>query len=282
MTPSSRNTGSRVLRVVGAALLLSGLLHLGVFWLDGSAWAGPISFRKPVLFGVSGGLMALSLAWVLDALKGRTRRSAMLWSGFIVVEVALITVQAWRRQWSHFNLATTLDLAIFSIMGALIIAAWLITLWWTRLVLRSDAMEPSTRAAVLGGLALLHLASVFGVFMSVRGSMVVATGGPHPELFGAAGSMHLPHAIAIHGLQVMHAAWWLSRSSRLVSVRALWSATVGVFFFFLGAVLQLVLGRAPVDLAPGSAVLLALGVAAFAPLGVALMRPPRRSFALTS
>lgn len=282
MTPSAQDTGSRVLRVVGATLLLSGLFHLGVFWLDGSAWAGPISFRKPVLFGVSGGLMALSLAWVLDALNGRTRRSAMLWSGFIVVEVALITLQAWRRQLSHFNLATTLDLAIFSVMGALIIAAWLITLWWTRLVLRSEAIEPSTRAAVLGGLALLHLASGFGVFMSVRGSMVVATGGTHPELFGAAGSMHLPHAIAIHGLQVMHAAWWLSRSSRRVSVRALWSAAVGVFLFFLGAVLQLVLGRAPVDLAPGSAVLLALAVTAFAPLGVALLRPPRRSFALTS
>lgn len=39
--------------VIGGALILSGLFHLGVFLVDGGAWEGPISWRKPVTFGLS-------------------------------------------------------------------------------------------------------------------------------------------------------------------------------------------------------------------------------------
>ncbi len=52
----------RFLYLVGALLVSSGLFHLGVFLVDGGPWAGPLSWRKPVTFGISFGLTALAVA----------------------------------------------------------------------------------------------------------------------------------------------------------------------------------------------------------------------------
>jgi hypothetical protein len=46
----------RACLVVGAVLIVSGLLHLVVFAIDGGPWEGPVSWRKAVTFGVSFGL----------------------------------------------------------------------------------------------------------------------------------------------------------------------------------------------------------------------------------
>ncbi len=275
MTPSSRDTGSAALRLTGALLLVSGLVHVGVWWADGSAWAGPVSFRKPVLFGVSGGLVALSLAWALDALKAALRRSAAWWSWLIGVEVALITLQAWRRRASHFNQDTALDLAIFAVMGGLIIAAWAISLWWTWLLQRDRTMPADRRAAALGGLLLLHLASALGIFMSVRGTMVVTAGGLHPERIGQ-GSLHLPHAIGIHGFQVLLIAWRALRRrgvSAPAQVRALGWATAGLVFAFGAALVQVVMGQAPGTPTLPSSFLLVIAASSFVPAAVALFGP---------
>lgn len=275
MTPSSRDTGSAALRLTGALLLVSGLVHVGVWLADGSAWAGPISFRKPVLFGVSGGLLALSLAWALDALGAPLQRSATWWSWLIGVEVALITVQAWRGRASHFNQDTALDVAIFAAMGGLIIAAWAISLWWTWLIQRSRTMPPDRRSAALGGLVLLHLASAMGVFMSVRGTMVVTAGGTYPALIGQ-GSLHLPHAVGLHGFQVLLVAWWaLQRRGvrALETMRTLSWAAVGLVFVFGAALVQVFMGQAPETPALLSSILLVIGVLSFLPAAVALFGP---------
>ena len=264
-----------MLRLTGAVLLVSGLAHVAVWWADGSAWAGPVSFRKPVLFGVSGGLVALSLAWALDALEAPLRRSAAWWSWLIGVEVALITLQAWRRRSSHFNQDTALDLAIFAVMGGLIIAAWVISLWWTWLIQRDRTMPADRRATALGGLLLLHLASALGVFMSVRGTMVVTAGGLHPERIGQ-GSLHLPHAIGIHGFQVLLVAWWalsLRGVGAPAQVRALSWATAGLVFAFGAALVQVFMGQAPDTPTLPSSILLVIGASSFLPAALAAFRP---------
>jgi hypothetical protein len=155
-----------------------------------------------VLFGFSVGLTA----WSFDRLLRHLRApglagSARAWSGLLMLEVGLITAQAWRRVPSHFNTTTTLDFGIFFVMGASILAAWGITWWWTALIARQP-VSPA-RVTWLGALGLFHLACAFGVFLSVRGTMVVQSGGQHPELMGEAGSVHLPHALALHALQTL-------------------------------------------------------------------------------
>ena len=51
--------------LIGTALIASGLFHLALLWVTGAVWSGPLSLRKPGLFGVSAGVTAWSIAWVL-------------------------------------------------------------------------------------------------------------------------------------------------------------------------------------------------------------------------
>src|SRR5262249_37349619 len=74
----------------------------------GGAWQGPVSFRKPAIFGLSFGLTTITLAWITGRLRivGRTR---WLLLGPLAVaeatEVGWACVQRWRGVASHFNLA---------------------------------------------------------------------------------------------------------------------------------------------------------------------------------
>lgn len=51
--------------------MLSGLVHLGVFLVDGGPWQGAVSWRKPATFGLSFGLTTITMAWIAGYLKQR-------------------------------------------------------------------------------------------------------------------------------------------------------------------------------------------------------------------
>ena len=74
-------------------LLFSGVLHLAWFSLSGSEWEGPVSLRKPALFGVSAGLTLWSLAYIADRLSETKGARAVrdLVAICLLLEVALIT-----------------------------------------------------------------------------------------------------------------------------------------------------------------------------------------------
>ena len=64
----------RFLVGAGILLLLSGLFHV-IVWLASGAQSlvGPVTWRKPIEFGISGAVSTLALAWVL----GRLPRSGL-------------------------------------------------------------------------------------------------------------------------------------------------------------------------------------------------------------
>lgn len=84
--------------IAGAALMLSGIVHFGVFVIDGDPWQGPLSWRKPVTFGLSFGLTTVTLAWLAGML--RYRRTLAVATATVAVtsaiEVFLVTMQKWR------------------------------------------------------------------------------------------------------------------------------------------------------------------------------------------
>ena len=51
--------------LAGALVVASGLFHLSWMWGTSAEWSGPLSPRKPSLFGISGGITIWSIAWVL-------------------------------------------------------------------------------------------------------------------------------------------------------------------------------------------------------------------------
>src|SRR6185436_18942691 len=97
----------RIAYVVGALLLASGVIHLTILAISGRSWAGPLSLRKAMSFGLSFGLTLMTIVWVASWLRlGDRSRTALIgvFTLASVVETMLVSVQAWRDVPSHFNM----------------------------------------------------------------------------------------------------------------------------------------------------------------------------------
>jgi hypothetical protein len=216
--------GHRVERVayaVGAALMASGLFHVLVFAVDGGAWQGPVSWRKPITFGLSFGLTLISAAWAMSFLRIGRRTRAWLLGMFTyacVVEVFGITLQRWRGEASHFNEESTFN----AVLGKAGIAAGggLLVLFVVVLTVLNLRPAPVTglpaglRLALRTGWLLLLAAMFFGAIMVVTGVSKLAAPGEDPAAqqaaYTSAGWLKPAHAITMHAILVLPMLAWLT------------------------------------------------------------------------
>ena len=229
--------------VCGALLALSGVFHVVVYLVDGGPWGGPISWRKPVVFGLSFGIALVTLSWIMGLLRPRRVIGWVVLGTLSVAsvgEVALISMQKWRGVESHFNESTPFDGMVFSLMGSLVSLIGLmivvITVWS---FVRIDA-PPSLTLAVRAGLVLMLVSQVVGVQMIVEGG----------NTFGAAGALKLPHAVTLHAVQVLPALALLllaSDTEERHRVRVVALGTVGYAVMITATMVQTYSGRGPLD-----------------------------------
>ncbi|GAA2884101.1 hypothetical protein Acy02nite_07950 [Actinoplanes cyaneus] len=196
----------RVAHLVGALLMLSGVVHFGVFLADDGPWEGPVSWRKPTTFGLSFGLTLITVAWVTRFLVMSPRPRAWLLGVFTadcVLEVAGITVQAWRRVPSHFNTSTPASRAIATALalGGAVLVVVLVS--FAVIALRGRVRGPSDlRLALRAGWGLLLLTLVTGVAMVAKGSILYRTQSPQIA-YETAGSLKPVHGVALHAILVL-------------------------------------------------------------------------------
>ncbi len=192
---------------VGIVLFASGLLHLLVFAVDGGPWEGPVSWRKPVTFGLSFGLTLATVVWVGTLVRVKPFVVA-LFTVASISEVLGITVQAWREVPSHFNDETPFDSAVstgLAVGGGVIIfsVVWLLVTAW-----RAEHLTPSMLLAVRVGTATFLSAMAFGGLMIARGATAVRSG-QAAEAYGTAGIFKPAHGVAMHGVLVLPLLAWL-------------------------------------------------------------------------
>jgi len=262
--------------VCGALLIASGVFHGVVYLVDGGAWEGPLSWRKPIVFGLSFGIALATVSWLMGFLRPRR------WAGWLVLglytfasvgEVVLISMQTWRGVPSHFNEDPGFDGLVFSVMGLLVtvVAALTVavTIW---ALVRIDA-PPSLAFAIRAGLVLMLVSQMVGVQMIVEGD----------NTFGAAGALKVPHAVTLHAIQVLPALALLLLASELPERRRLEVVGVGATGYaalIASTAVQAYSGHSPLDLGLVSTVLAALGLgllavsAVFALRGVATRAHP--------
>jgi hypothetical protein len=262
--------------LVGGALVLVGLAHLAAWLVVGGPWAGPITFRKPTTFGISFGLTTITLAWVAGQLRISDRTGWLLLVPLVVAdtsEVVWVSVQRWRGVAAHFNVQTALDNLLFVIMGGVAVGiAALVILAITVLAFTAMRASPSMALAIRAGLVILLVAQVVGGWMIQHG-IGPANEGVTDELttFGAAGVMKVPHAVAIHAIQVLPTLAWLLSFAALPERRRLGLVRVAVLGYaalVVVSVLQTASGVAPFDVGVVAAVLYLVAVAL---LGTALV-----------
>jgi hypothetical protein len=200
------SSSQRILFWTGLLFLASGLFHGGV-WLNAGmpSLEGPVSWRKPMTFGVSTGVLFLSLTWVLGLLPPTPRltRQSAVFAGLLIAEIALIDMQQWRGVPSHFNDTTAFDAAVFRVMGTLIVTASVILAVWTRALFRHALpTTPAYAFAARAGMVLLNVGNVIGLVMAAT----------------EATALKPLHGVALHVLQALPAGVWMM--SRLGVVHA--------------------------------------------------------------
>lgn len=270
----------KFLYLIGATLLASAAFHFGVLLLTGGSWKGPVSWRKPILFGESFGLTAISIAWVMTFLP---KRAVIGWLLAVPLgvsnlgEVVWVSMQQWRGVPAHFNFSTPFDAAAFNIGGGGFIAVTgIVILVVTLLSFFSLRAPPSFAWAIRIGLVMLIAAMIFGQRIIQNGISKVVD--PHSgefvregirsaSIFGAAGAMKIPHALSLHALQVLPVLAFLllfTRWSESRRTKAVVLAAMGYIGLVAVSAFQTFNGLAPFDLSLLVALALALSAAGLA------------------
>jgi hypothetical protein len=208
----------RTLTIVGGGHLALCVLMLAAATVDDRQVLGVNVWVKPIKFAISIAIYAWTLAWILPTAPGpRWTHALIRWgvSFAMLVEMALIALQSARGKTSHFNEATSLDGAIFSTMGLLIILntcleALLLALYFRRGVL----LAPAYLWGIRWGLLLGIFAAVVGGIMVSQGAHTVGAkdGGPGLWLLNwstSAGDLRIAHALGLHALQILPLLGWL-------------------------------------------------------------------------
>jgi len=239
--PTTSASMDRLWYAVGLVLIASGVVHLVVFAVDGGPWDGPVSWRKPMTFGLSFGVTLIAVTWVTSYLRiGPRPRSVLLgvFAADCVVEVGGITLQAWRGVPSHLDMETPFDTAVSMTlaMGGAVLVVLL-----TVFAVASFRYRPTGPAgmalAVRAGFAILLVALASGAVMIARGVVLTRTG--HQEAaYHSTASLKPLHGVSLHAVLVLPAlAWLLSRTpwSKLVRRRIVLAATCCYLAAVLGA-----------------------------------------------
>ncbi|HEX2914284.1 MAG TPA: hypothetical protein VH186_26025 [Chloroflexia bacterium] len=254
----SLNT-NRILTLLGIMMLIS--LVASVFGLifDPRTLGGMPIWTKPAKFSISLALYVFTLIWLLSYVKGHPRLVRLVsWVTFIAffVEMIIVVTQVIRGVSSHFNVATPLDAALFSLMGNFIMLFWVANLLAAVLLLfqRFDnpafawslrlALILALAGAMLGMLMALQrtpeqqLAIAAGQHLTTAGahSVGVQDGGPGLPFLGwstVGGDLRIGHFVGLHALQFLPLLGWLilrftrTGFTRMHQVILVWVAGAG-------------------------------------------------------
>ncbi len=235
---------------------------------------------KPLKFSISIGLNGAALLWLVTRSPATpfVRGAALLSALGLVVEQALIMLQAARGVRSHFNTDTAFDGAVFAGMGASLAAGvGVATVVLAVVFVLRPPPDPVLARVARSGLGLMLLGFAVGAVMLVRGGHLVGTvdGGPGLPLVGwstVAGDLRPAHFVGLHGLQALIVVAYLLRHvpvpTRLAILRTVTWGVAGLVAALTGQALL----RDPV--VSGSSALVAVVTAAATGAGARSARRP--------
>ena len=286
------------LLAVGSALLSSFIGHwlgyrlalAGVIFRP-TAWEGRTGWRKPMLFGISNASVFVALALALQSQKLVHRGiAAHLAAWSTAVEVAIITLQAWREEPSHFNTATRFDSLLYMIKlcGVALLGATCVASTagcWLRPV--TPACNPAQLCALQQGLLLLSLSVGIGAWQVWHGHWGLERNDDDEalcrhETAGAVGSpcyeirhgvtLKLVHFLPLHATESLLLLAWAAAKSHppATAVRLICCAAAGHWALALVGLGQLAVGGElnPRSLTQGQLPAWAMAVLAFAALSI--------------
>ncbi len=257
----------------------------GIF-IDDRIITGVPAWLKPAKFAVSTAIFCGTMAWLFRYITvWRPFIRAMGWvlAVVLVVEVAIIDLQAARGTTSHFNAATRFDAALFGIMGLSIAILWLASIGVLVALFHQKFQNPASGWWLRVGMLITVIGSAAGGMMlrmtpaqaeTLRTSQSIASFGGHtvggpdggPGMAGLGWSTHhgdlrIPHFFGLHGIQIIPFLGWLTmRKRRGESGRKeiAFAFTTGVSYLAFMAILTWQALRGQSIVTPDGATLVAL------------------------
>jgi len=238
---------------VGLAMaMLAGLA------LDPRLVLGINPWWKPLKFAVSITVYVWTVAWLLGDVQAAAPRAARWISRGValsmLVEITCIAGQSLRGVASHFNHDTSLDEAVFNVMGSMIALNTCLTVWLLALYFRVETglSRPQLWGARLGLLFFIGGSAVGGLMIG-HGSHTVgaADGGPGLPLVNwstRAGDIRAAHAVGLHALQVLILVGWAASRARALRPprqTAVVFAAAAVYLLVAAAILAQALAGRP-------------------------------------
>jgi len=247
---------------------------LGIF-LDARTITGVPAWLKPAKFAISSAIYASTIACLIGYLSDRQKLAKRLGdviAAVIVLEVALIDLQAARGTTSHFNATSVLNGVIFSVMGTAIGLLLVVSAWLCLLLMRQRFSDETLGWALRLGMFVTVVGSAAGGLMlhptpeqlsqHLTGGHTVGALDGGPGILGLGWSLHhgdlrVPHFFGLHAVQVIPFLVFLLR--RLRRAKALTFVIAGSYLGFVSILTwQALRGESIVE--PGTGTLAALGV----------------------
>ena len=196
--------------------------------LDPRVITGAPAWLKPAKFAASIAIYTVTLAWIFTLIPEWTRtRRVVGWLSAItmVIEIAIISTQAWRGTTSHFNVGTVVDAVLFAIMGLAIFIQTLSTIAVAVALWRQCFEDMSLAWALRFGMCITIVGALTGGLMTrpttaqweaaragermtISGAHTVGAADGGPGLIGTGwstehGDVRVPHFIGLHALQAL-------------------------------------------------------------------------------
>jgi hypothetical protein len=226
--------GLTILGFVMAADLVFTMCGLVV---DRRVITGAPAWLKPAKFALSTMIAAWSFAFCIASTRiwpKVTRALDIALAAGLAIEIALIDMQAARGTTSHFNVSTSLDSAVWEVMGVSILCIWLGMLSLTIVLFRQPYASSAWGWSLRLGMVLALIGTGSGGLMTLPNSQQLAEahasgrlptigahtvgapdGGPGLPVTGWSadhGDLRVAHFLGMHGLQVLPLlAWWIGR-----------------------------------------------------------------------
>lgn len=228
---------SPALTILGFVMAADLVFSLCGLVVDRRVITGAPAWLKPAKFALSTMIAAWSFAFCIASTRiwpGVTRALDIALTAGLVIEIALIDMQAARGTTSHFNVATPFDGAVFAVMGVSILCIWLAMLLLTIVLFRQPFAESAWGWSLRLGMVLALIGTGSGGLMAVPNAQQLAQahvsgrlpiagahtvgapdGGPGLPVTGWSadhGDLRVAHFLGMHGLQVLPLlAWWIAR-----------------------------------------------------------------------
>lgn len=242
-------SGSPILFRNAAILLVLGAACVALTFVDARSFQGVNVWHKPAKFFVSLAVQLATVSWAMSLLPGLARATRTIKAcvyamiGAAWLELIYLSVRASRAEGSHFNTATPLDGALYTLMGigavTLTVTAAIIglKLWKER---RGNLRA---EAASLGLVVGAILGTVVGAYLSsqpshwIGGQMTDANGLSLFKWSTTGGDLRVAHFIGLHAAQFIpfaaltgnrRAVYATAAATIILTALAFWQAVAGM------------------------------------------------------